>query len=156
MASHVLIKIMFYSLQLEFFFCLLLILHGKAASGFVSRPNFGHHAGIPYGSTDRRQNELLAKRIESKKKQYPELFAPKRVLGPALTKYPPAKSDCGQTILHDRIVTTAVIVTDELVAKYDVLTASEKSGSVVGRVEEAKVRGPTTPMCNVLCTQGFY
>jgi len=110
----------------------------SAASGAVSRPSFGRSGGIPSGAADRRQQELTARRIEAKKKQYPELFTPKRVLGPALTTYPPAKADCGQTILRDRIVTTAVIVTDELVAKYDVLTSTEKSGGggVAGIADE--------------------
>jgi len=130
----------------------LIVWDANAASGAVSRPNFGRSAGMPPGSADRRQKELSSKRIEIKKKQYPELFAPKRVLGPALTTYPPAKSDCGQTILRDRIVTTAVIVTDDLVAKYDVLTATEKSGSVAGNTEEAEVGAvPCSCATCVLC-----
>jgi hypothetical protein len=44
------------------------------------------------------------------------------------SKYPPDKASCGQTVLHDRVITTAVIVTDPLVAKYDVLTDSEVTG----------------------------
>jgi len=129
---------MYFEQVLVLILCLVVLHDAQAASGAVSRPNFGRSGGITSGSSDRRQQELTSRRIEAKKKQYPELFAPKRVLGPALTTYPPAKADCGQTILRDRIVTTAVILTDELVAKYDVLTSAEKSGSVTGSAEEAQ------------------
>jgi hypothetical protein len=111
-------------------FSLLLIAEEcRGSSGKVVRPQFGRQAGLPTGSADRRQQELHSNRLNDKIKQYPELFRPKRTLGPLMTNYPPTKADCGQTILHNRIVTTAVILTDELVAKYDVMTSEEKMGS---------------------------
>ena len=106
-------------------FCVLPLV--ADAAGKISRPNLSA-SGVG-NAASRQAAQIESDRIKEKKKMYPELFGPKRVLGPMKTTYPPEKSSCGQTILHDRIVTTAVIVTDELVAKYDVLTDTEQKGS---------------------------
>lgn len=114
----------------------------------ISRPNLGgqqsQSGGTGGGSTsqqvgsssDRREKEVYSARVKEKMKQYPDLFRPKRVLGPAKTKFPPDKADCGQTVLYDRTVTTAVIVTDPLVAKYDALSSSEREGKTQGTSKE--------------------
>ena len=113
--------------------CTLIVhVHSK-----ISRPSFGR-VGNLMSAEERKEREVYSKRIKEKKQQYPELFAPKRVLGPLKTKYPPEKSSCGQTILHDRIVSTAVIVTDPLIAKYDIMTSEESSGSTKKESSESE------------------
>lgn len=80
----------------------------------------------------RKSEEQFHKRVRKKMRENPELFS-RRPLGPAQTIYPPVKSQCGQTILKDRIITTAVILTHPLMAKYgitDTMTQFSESSKV--------------------------
>ena len=87
----------------------------------------GRSSGM--SSADRRQQEEYSTRVKQKKKKNPELFVKKSPLGAAKTDYPPVKGECGQTVLHDRVVTTAVIITDPLMAKFNMLSEMEADGT---------------------------
>lgn len=92
----------------------------------VKRPNLGGAnqdlGGDGYKSPAVRRGEAeFAKKVKQKIRDNPEMFRPVPPLSPMKTKYPPKKGDCGQTALSDRVVSTAVIVTDESMARYDLI-----------------------------------
>jgi hypothetical protein len=90
----------------------------------VQRPNIGQSRGGQNGvksAAVRREEEEFGRRVKQKRRENPELFRPVQPLDPITTAYPPTKGQCGQTVLSDRVVTTAVIMTDEMMARYDLV-----------------------------------
>ena len=126
----------------------LLLLAGVSCQrARIQRPSL--HGGVDgesvHSISARRSEAEFKKKVLKKMHENPDLFRAVSPLNPMTTKYPPQKGDCGQTALSDRVVSTAVIVTDELMARYDlileltefsnetVLTSSTFAGSDVER-----------------------
>lgn len=99
----------------------------------VKRPNLKLHGGaegeVLRSASVRRGEAEFVKKVKQKMRENPEMFRPVPALDPMTTKYPPRKGDCGQTVLNDRVVSTTVIITDELMARYDLMNELMKIGN---------------------------
>ena len=92
----------------------------------VKRPNLsgGNQADLGDGYKSpavRREQQEFTRKMKQKIRDNIDLFRPTPPLNPMKTKYPPTKAECGQTALSDRVVSTAVIMTDESMARYDLV-----------------------------------
>jgi hypothetical protein len=102
------------------FLAVLLFLNSTfAQEAIVGRPQIN---SIGKSSAVRREEQKFIKRVREKRRENPELFEKLPPLTPMKTAYPPSKGKCGQTALFDRTVTTAVVVMDELMARYDLVS----------------------------------
>ena len=87
----------------------------------VKRPNLsgGNQADLGDGYKSpavRREQQEFTRKMKQKIRDNIDLFR-RTPLNPMKTKYPPTKAECGQTALSDRVVSTAVIMTDESMAR---------------------------------------
>ena len=101
---------------------ILLLLFSTCTFGqhaIVERPRFN---SVGKSSAVRRDEQQFIKRVREMRRENPSLFEKLPPLMPMKTAYPPRKGKCGQTAFFDRTVTAAVIISDELMARHDLVS----------------------------------